>query len=36
MFEQLLLALKNRVYSEFAALNMNFLIFRILKNLRLP
>jgi len=36
MFEQLLLALKNRVCPEFTVLNMYFLSFRILSNLRLP
>jgi len=36
MFEQLLLALKNRVYPEFTVVNMYFLSFRILNNLRLP
>jgi len=36
MFEQLLLALKNRVCPEFTVLNMYFLSFRILNNLLLP
>ena len=35
-FEQLALALKNRVWSEFTVLNTYFLSFRILNNLRLP
>jgi len=35
MLEQLLLALKNRVCPEFTVLNMYFLSFRILNNLRL-
>jgi len=35
MFEQLLLALKNRVCPELTVLNV-FLSFRILNNLRLP
>jgi len=36
MFEQLLLSLKNKVCPEFTVLNMYFLSFRILNNLRLP
>jgi len=35
IFEQLVLALKNRVCPEFTVLNMYFLSFRILNNLRL-
>ena len=36
VFEQLVLALKNRVCPEFTVLNIYFLSFRILNNLRLP
>ena len=36
IFEQLALALKNRVCPEFTAMNIYFLSFRILNNLRLP
>jgi len=36
MFEQFVLALKNRVCLEFTVLNMYFLSFIILNNLRLP
>ena len=36
MFQQLLFALKNRVCPEFTVLNMYFLSFKILNNLRLP
>jgi len=36
MFEQLLLALKNRVCPESTVLNVYFLSLRILNNLRLP
>ena len=36
IFEQLALALKNRVCPEFTVLNIHFLSFRILNNLRLP
>ena len=36
MFEQLLLALKNKVCLEFTVLNMYFLSFIVLNNLRLP
>jgi len=35
IFEQLVLALKNRVWPEFTVLNKYFLSFRILNNLRL-
>jgi len=36
MFEQFLLALKNRVCPEFSELNMYVLSFMIVNNLRLP
>jgi len=36
IFEQLVLALKKRVCTEFTVLNIYFLSFRILNNLRLP
>jgi len=36
IFEQLVLSLKNRVCPEFTVLNIYFLSFRILNNLRMP
>jgi len=36
IFEELVLALKNRVCSEFTVLNLYFLLFRILNKLRVP